>query len=105
MGLYDYVMNLPGMEDEVQVKCWDPCMNMYTLGSKVPDINGHFNYQIALREGGYLIILDGTIHNWQRNASANLPCFDKYGEQAFTGLLKDESYLHDSDHEPEQKYP
>ena len=83
---------------EGQVKCWDNAMQHYGLDSYVPPIDNIDTYSVAMREGGFVNVIDGRIRSWVDTPSLLSDfVFDKWG-RLFTKetkgiLLEGESYL------------
>jgi hypothetical protein len=68
-----------------------------TVESSVPNHEGHSTYSIAMREGGYVNIINGEIFPdemlaWTTHPLPEAPVFDKWGDP-FTseahGLMED----------------
>lgn len=80
MGVYD-IVDIDGCAG-AQVKCWGSHMIQLTLGDKVPDIeDGVSNYGVALREGGYVLVLGSRISGWLPDPPEGLPGYDKWGDR------------------------
>lgn len=94
MGVYDTVK----IGDRVgQVKLWECRLARLTNGDSVPPIDGQRNYDVAMRDGGYVHVHDLRIVGW---TDARLYPFavDKWGmvwesDEHNAGLLG-ESYFH-----------
>lgn len=100
MGMYDMVVY---RDRECQVKCWDSNMQGYTIGDRVPDVNGESTYVIAVREGGFLLVFKDILIDWDDEIpeeSTDWPIFDKWGgsydpktaNEPMHGLLEHEPY-------------
>lgn len=75
MGMYDYVTI---GDKEGQVKLWFRTMQSYTVGSLVPSINGYKTYSVAMREGGYVNVVNNVIQSWTDNPESDM-IYDKWG--------------------------
>jgi hypothetical protein len=81
MGLYTTIR----IDDkEGQVKCWpelDDRLATVEICDTVPQIDGNSDYYIAMREGGYVTVLDCCVTSWRDNLPAGnvLPVYDKWG--------------------------
>jgi len=94
-----------GMFDDIeigdrsgQVKCWDCSLHLYRQGDRVPDLDGVSTYSIAMREGGYVNVIDGVLSSWGVEPTC-LPVFDKYGapyDHETAGGLLGEGYTFES---------
>ena len=79
-----------------QVKCWGRTMAVFVEGDKVPDVDDHDTYSIAMREGGFVNVVESVLISWTDSAD-NFHVFDKYGDvfdNQSSGLLG-ESYEYD----------
>ena len=90
MGVYDMV-TLPGGPEGAQVKCWGCQMKSLGAGSRVGEMEGHADYAVALREGGYAVVRGQVLDEWVADAPS-LRVFDKWGApfgEDSAGLLGD----------------
>jgi hypothetical protein len=87
-------------ELEGQVKIWNDnpemVMARLTSSSSVPECQGYKNYSIAMREGGFVLVVTCEIVGWSENPMSQLPVFDKYGD-----VWTVESYGKDDPFSPE----
>lgn len=94
MGMYDTIRV---GDREGQVKLWDCVLHDYARGDEVMAVNEHDVYSIAMREGGYVIVVDNIIVNWHDAPLAGYPIYDKWGEELSdaSGGIFGESYAFD----------
>ncbi len=93
MGVYDTVRI--GTR-EGQVKCWDSNLDAITQGDKVSSIR-LAAYSIAMREGGYVNVLEDTVEGWTDTPRYE-HVIDKWGDdfsERSAGLLG-EGYFFES---------
>lgn len=85
MGMFDTI--IVG-ERNGQVKIWVNRMIDYLLGSVVPEHDGFVNYDIAMREGGFVHVRDCQIAGWDdQQSEAAVVCFDKWGNHWFSSEM------------------
>ena len=82
MGMFDVVRNDEGFEG--QIKVWGRRMDLFVIGDRVPDVNGFSTYAVAMREGGYVTVVDNIIESWN-SALPIEPLFDKWGRECTPG--------------------
>ncbi len=78
MGLYD-IIKVGDLEG--QVKCWGCEMKYIHVGDIIPMIDNKNSYSIAMREGGFVNVIDGRIASWTSHSSQEF-IYDKWGEKA-----------------------
>lgn len=77
-----------GMFDEIevgdrhgQVKLWDNMLKTYRLGDIVPPVRLNVpDFDIAMREGGYVHVRALKIQGWDDERDAYVRCYDKWGD-------------------------
>jgi hypothetical protein len=79
MGMYD-VIRADGREG--QVKLWSNQLRVYEVGDTVYDAPrmGVYDFDIAMREGGWVHVDHLTIQAWDDTRDESVPCFDKWGD-------------------------
>jgi hypothetical protein len=83
VGMFDYIKAGDRLG---QVKCWERMLHTYAVDDIVPDLDGHHTYDISMREGGFVHIVDNRLLGWgsvrwrQWNGGIPSPVFDKYGD-------------------------
>lgn len=78
MGLYD-TLDVEGCKG-AQVKCWFNDMRTLREGDLVPALTPEAIYAVALREGGFLVIINNEIDRWQKGKPVTFLVFDKWGD-------------------------
>ena len=85
MGLFDTI-SIAGAP-EAQVKCWNSQCLIRGLGDEVDPLDdGATNYQIALLEGGFLLVRDNIIEGWREDCWPDIPIYDKWGDPYESGV-------------------
>jgi hypothetical protein len=77
MGVFDTIA-IGSLEG--QVKLWWNELSKLGIGDAVPAVRGRFDYDIAMREGGYVHVKDLRITGWT-NRPQTLVVFDKWGDR------------------------
>lgn len=75
MGVYD---EIECYERSGQVKLWDCTLHTYRQFDTVPTYDGLDTYSIAMREGGFVNVIQGVLFSWTDEPGVE-PIFDKYG--------------------------
>jgi len=103
VGTYD-TLNVEGCEG-AQVKCFGCGMAQLKVGDDVLNVTGDPTcriYAIALREGGYLVIINNRIAHWRESEPEGYPIFDKwsdpYGEES-VGIMDEPYFLDEAEDE------
>lgn len=77
-----------GMFDEIevgdrhgQVKLWHNQLTKYGVGDIVPPVRMNVpDFELAMREGGYVHVHALKITGWDDERDTSLPCYDKWGD-------------------------